>query len=494
MPLLKIDRLVRSFGPTRALAGASLELDAGEIVALMGANGAGKSTLVNILSGALDADSGTITFAGHPYAVRSPADAGHAGIVTVHQSTDRVGAPGLTVADTLLLNSYADGSAPFFVSRRTIRRKARDILTEAGFELPLDQEFADLSAADRQLVAIARAVARKALVLILDEPTASISGPESERLYRILKRLRGEGMAILYISHRIADLEALADRVAVMRGGQVVGSFNRPVDFEKAVETMIGRPLQSARPDTREATGAPIFEMRNASLLPGTIPFDLDLHAGEVVAISGVLGAGKSRLLSAIFGNAALAGGTMYLDGNSYAPASVRAAIDAGVFMAAEDRHRSSLMPADWPGSTLAATISLPHLAIWFPSGFLLGRREQAEAGRAIHRLGIRASGPDAAISSLSGGNQQKVILGRWEAEPSRLLLLDEPFQGVDVGARHDIITAIRANTQRATLIATSDPEEALEVADRILFIDHHTLTPAALSPASAQTFEAAAR
>jgi simple sugar transport system ATP-binding protein len=494
MPLLKIDRLARSFRPTRALTGASLELDAGEIVALMGANGAGKSTLVNILSGALDADSGTITFAGHPYAVRSPADAGHAGIVTVHQSTDRVGAPGLTVADALLLNNYADGSAPFFVSRRTIRRKARDILTAAGFELPLDLDFADLSAADRQLVAIARAVARKASVLILDEPTASISRPESERLYRILKRLRSEGMAILYISHRIADLEALADRVVVMRGGQVVGSFNRPVDFEKAVETMIGRPPQSARPDTREGMGAPIFEMRNASLLPGTIPFDLDLHAGEVVAISGVLGAGKSRLLSAIFGNAALAGGTMHLDGKRYAPASVRAAIDAGVFMAAEDRHRSSLMPADWPGSTLAAAISLPHLANWFPSGFLLGRREQDEAGRAIQRLGIRTSGPDAAMSSLSGGNQQKVILGRWEAEPSRLLLLDEPFQGVDVGARHDIITAIRANIPRATLIATSDPEEALEVADRILFIDHHTLTPAALNPASAQTFEAAAR
>lgn len=494
MPLLKIESLTRSFGATRALAGANLELDAGEIVALMGANGAGKSTLVNILSGALDADSGTVLFADRSYSVSSPAEASRAGIVTVHQSTDRVGAPGLTVADALLLNSYADGSVPFFIRRRTIRRKARDMLVKVGFELPLDLDFADLSAADRQLVAIARAVACKASLLILDEPTASISGRESERLYRILKQLREEGMAILFISHRIADLEALADRVVVMRGGQVVGNFNRPVDFDKAVETMIGRPLQSARPDAREAIGAPIFEMRDISLLPDTAPFDLELHAGEVVAISGVLGAGKSRLLSAIFGNAALAGGTMRLDGRPYAPASIRAAIDAGVFMAGEDRHRSSLMPADWPGSTLAATISLPHLATWFASGFLLGGRERAEAGRAIHRLGIKASGPDAAISSLSGGNQQKVILGRWDAEPSRLLLLDEPFQGVDVGARHDIIKAIRANTQRATLIATSDPEEALEVADRILFIDHHTLAPAAPHPASARTFEAANR
>lgn len=492
MPLLKINRLSHSFGPTRALSGIDLQLNAGEIVALMGANGAGKSTLVNILSGTLEADSGDIALAGKPYKAKSPAQASQAGIVTVHQSTDRVGAQGLTVADAVLLNSYADGSAPFFLNRKTIRCRARDVLREAGFDLPLDLDFADLSAADRQLVAIARAVGRKSSILILDEPTASISGPESERLYQILKRLRDEGMGILYISHRTADLEALADRVVVMRGGQIIGNFHRPVDFEKAIEAMIGRPLQSARPDTRRATGTPIFEMRNVGLLPGATPFDLDVHAGEVVAISGVLGAGKSRLLSAIFGDAKLIGGTMRLDGRPYAPRTVRDAIDAGVFMAAEDRHRSSLMPADWPGSSLAATISLPHLAAWFPSGVLLGRRERTEADRAIQRLGIRASGPNAAMSSLSGGNQQKVILGRWDAAPSRLLLLDEPFQGVDVGARHDIIAAIRANTQRATLIATSDPEEALEVADRILFIDRHTLKPAALSPASVSIIEVA--
>ncbi len=491
MALLQIDNLTRSFGPTRALSDVSLAFEPGEIVALMGANGAGKSTLVNILSGALDADSGTIRLRGARYTVTSPAQANRAGIVTVHQSTDRVGAPGLTVADALLFSDFADASAPMFLNRRSVRRRAAAIAEEAGFDLPLDIDFAELVAADRQLVAIARAIARKASILIMDEPTASISGRESERLYSILKRLRAQGLAILYISHRVADLQALADRVVVMRGGQVVGNFKQPIDFEQAVETMIGRSLRSARPDARAAAGAPILAMRDVQLVAGAIPFDLDLHAGEVVAVTGVLGAGKSRLLSAIFGTTKLAAGSMRLDAKPYAPDTAKAAIEAGVFMAAEDRHRSSMMPAGWPGSPLAETISLPHLRKWFPTGLLVGRREQVEAERAIQRLGIKAAGADAAMASLSGGNQQKVILARWEAEPSRLLLLDEPFQGVDVGARRDIIDAIRANRERATLIATSDPEEALEVADRILFIDHHTVEAAAPGAPPEHTFDA---
>jgi simple sugar transport system ATP-binding protein len=476
MALLQVDNLHRSFEQTRALSGASLTIERNEIVALMGANGAGKSTLVKILSGVLSADHGAVTLKGIPFEPRSPAAAASAGIVTVHQSTDLVGSPGLTVADVLLLNRFADGSEPFFISRKANRRAARAMLDAVGFDLPLDRDFGDLAAADRQLVAIARALSNKADLLILDEPTASLSVDESRRLFDILLRLRENGLAILYISHRTADLEAIADRALVMRGGAVVGAFARPIDFPKAIETMIGRKLPSARTDAKRSRGAPVFEMHQARLLPGSEPFDLSLHEGEVVAITGVLGAGKSRLLSAIFGILPLAAGTMVLDGKAHAPKSAAAAIAAGVAMAAEDRHRSSLMPPSWPGNSLAATISLPHLAKWYRHGFLFGDREKREAERAIERLHIKAPGPLASIWSLSGGNQQKAVLARWEAEPSRLLLLDEPFQGVDVGARQDIIRAIRQRTDRATLIATSDPEEAVEVADRIIVIDRHSL------------------
>ncbi len=476
MALLQAQALSRSFGSTRALADFNFSIERGEIVALMGANGAGKSTFVKIISGVLPADSGSVTFKGQTFAPATPAEASAAGVVTVHQSTDLVGIPGLTVGDALLLNRFVDRKQPFFASRGRVRREAQAMLREAGFDLPVDRDFAELSAAERQLVAIARGLANKAELLILDEPTASLSATESRRLYAALLDLKKRGIAILYISHRTADLEALADRVAVLRGGRLVESFDRPVNFDLAIETMIGRPLASARPDARVGAGVPVFELSGARLLPGSDPFDLTLHRGEVVAITGVLGVGKSRLLSAIFGNVAVAEGEMRLAGRAYAPSSPREAVDAGVAMAGEDRHRSSLMPAGWPGESIAATISLPHLHRWYPTGFIQPRREREKAETAIRRLGIRASGPNTSVWTLSGGNQQKVVLARWEAEPCKLLLLDEPFQGVDVGARHDIITAIRSRNDRATLIATSDPEEALEVADRVLTMDHHTI------------------
>ncbi|OWV97345.1 ABC transporter ATP-binding protein [Rhizobium sp. R72] len=480
MPLLHIENLTHSFGATRALRGLDLSIERGEIVALMGANGAGKSTLVKILSGVLAADGGKISLNGHAFAPRTPSEASSAGIGTVHQSTDIVGAPGLTVADALLLHRFAEPSTPFFVSRSSLRRQAQAMLDAAGFSLPLDRDFGDLLAADRQLVAIARALSGRADLLILDEPTAGLSGDESRRLFDILRQLRSTGRAILYISHRTADLEAVADRALVMRGGRVVRSFGRPIDFTSAIEAMIGRRLQAARPDARRQAGGLVLEMRNARLMPTSVPFDLAIREGEVVAVTGALGVGKSRLLSAIFGVRPLAGGKMLLDGQPHAPRSPAEAIASGVAMAAEDRHRSSLMPAGWPGQSLAATISLPHLKKWYRWGFLISERERREAGQAISRLGIKASDPFASVWSLSGGNQQKAVIARWQAEPSRLLLLDEPFQGVDVGARSDIIAALRASNDRATLIATCDEEEAYEVADRILSIDRHTLQPIA--------------
>ncbi|MER9516395.1 sugar ABC transporter ATP-binding protein [Mesorhizobium sp. M0614] len=466
----------KSFGPTRALAGADLTVAAGEVVALMGANGAGKSTLVKILSGSHVPDAGTITLGGRIVALASPSAAKAAGIATVHQATDQAGAAGLTVAENLLLDELCQPGERFFVSARSIRRRARAIAALIDLDLPLDRDFVDLRPAERQLIAIAR-VAAKASVLILDEPTSSLSATEADRLFAIIRRLRAGGMAILYISHRLGDLAAIADRAVVMRGGRIVGAFAKPIDFPAAVAAMIGRTLEAATHDGKISAAPIIASIKGAQLIPGARPFDLDLRSGEVIALTGTLGSGKTRLLRTLFGLETLAQGSFVLDGKPWLSNGPARSIENGVFMVAEDRWASSLLPPEVPGASIAGTIALPHLRRWFPDGLLRVARERKVAAEAIARLGIKARGPDDKLDELSGGNQQKVVLARWQAAPCRLLLLDEPFQGVDVGARADLISAIRnSQSGSATLIATSDTEEALEVADRILVMRDHSL------------------
>jgi simple sugar transport system ATP-binding protein len=468
---LEVRGVSKRFGPTVALDGVDLTVAPGEIVGLMGANGAGKSTLVNILAGVFHAEAGDIRLDGNRIRPATPKAAIAEGVVAIHQATDRAGVPGLTVADALLLDRFADGRTGIFVSPHSVRGEAETIARQAGFNLPLDEDFGEIGTAERQLVAIARALSAKPKLLILDEPTASLSAAEADRLFAILDDLAARGMAIIYISHRTADLERLASRVVVLRGGRVVATQSRPVDFSVAVEAMIGRPVASVRPPARTG-GAVRLLIRELRFFPNSRPIDLDIREGEVMALIGPLGSGKSRLLNILFGAEAAYSGEVLLDGTPFRPRSPRDAIAGGVFLAGEDRKRTSFVPADWPGGTVAAAIAQPHLRRWFPTGFLVRRKERQAAEHGISSLGIRTSGPFARLDTLSGGNQQKVVLARWQAEPARLLLLDEPFQGVDVGARADIIAAIRAQDRVATLIATSDAEEAFEVADRVLVLD----------------------
>ena len=473
----------KRFGSTQALHAVDFEVSPGEIVGLMGANGAGKSTLVNVLVGAVRPDGGVMSVDGRPYAPASPREAIAAGIVAIHQATDRAGAPGLTVAETLLLDRFADGRSGFFVSPASIRRRAAAIAGRAGFSLPLDRDFADIGPAERQLVAIARALSADARVLVFDEPTASLSSSEAERLFDVIEALAAAGLAIVYISHRTQDLKRLASRVVVLRGGRVVGGFRPPIDFSATLQAMVGRPVEGVHPEARAASGPAVLETQGLRLRRGAPPIDLALRAGEVTAITGPLGAGKSRLLLTLFGAIARVEGAMRLNGKPWRPRSPADAIAAGVHLAAEDRRRTSFVPADWPGGSLSASIALPHLRRWFPHGFLRPAVERAAALAAIRSLDIRASGPDARLDTLSGGNQQKVVLARWLAERPRVLLLDEPFQGVDVGARADIAAAVRRLSDVATLVTASDPEEALEVADRIFVLDAGGLRPFAGEP-----------
>ena len=485
---LVVASLSKSYGATKALAEVDLVCNPGEIVALMGANGAGKSTLVKVLCGITQADGASIKLRGRPIAPRTPAEAEDLGIVAVHQAIADVGVPTLTVAENLLLDRFCRGDAPVVFGPAAILRAAQEVAAEIGLSLNLRARLDSVSLADRQLIAIARAVARKPTVMLFDEPTASLSSSEAERLFAVIERLKARGVAILYISHKTADLRRLADRTVVLRDGRVAGAFTKPVDFTAALTAMIGRDIDTA-PRRSVRLGPAVLRIDGGRLRRSERPFDLLVHAGEVLAVTGPVGSGKTSLAGSIFGLWPFAAGSMSLDGAPWRPRGPAGAIARGVFYAGEDRWRTSFFPATVPFASIAGTLSFPFLRARAPHGFISRRHELSAAERAIAQFGIRTLGPHARLPELSGGNQQKVVLARWSAEPARLLLLDEPFQGVDIGARDDIIRAIRTQSaNRATIVFVNDYEEAVEVADRIVVMEDNTIGPAEPCPPSLQS------
>ena len=464
---LRLDGVGKSFAENPVLVDLDLDIRSGEVLALLGANGAGKSTLVKILAGSHAHDTGRLAIDGEEVGFSSPHDARRHGIVAVHQQVEQGVVPGLSVAENLLLDELCGASGSLFFRPGEALRRAAEIAAALELHLPLQAPIETLGTAERQLVILCRALALKPRLLILDEPTASLSTVEAERLFQLIDRLRERGVAILYISHRLSDLQRVADRALVLRDGRLVGEFAAPLDLAAAVESMLGAALGEVELQPLER-GATVLSLRDWQLEAHSAAFDLDLHEGEVVALTGLLGAGKSEIAEVLFGLRKHYAGTVRLDGRDWLPRTPREAISAGVFFAAEDRARNSRVP----GFSVRASMTLPFLRNFTRFGFIDRDRERAKVAEQIDALGIKGPGIEFPLELLSGGNQQKVILARWLLGQGRVLILDEPFQGVDVRARRDIGQRIRASAVgRATLVICSDPDEALEIADRILVV-----------------------
>jgi len=460
-PLVVLRGIQKRFGAIQALASVDFELCAGEVHALVGENGAGKSTLIRVIAGAETPDAGTLRVNGQAVERMTPRRARELGVAVLHQQPALFNE--LSVAENLFLGR--DGA---LVRWRHRRARARAVLDSIGAEIDPDERCGALGPAQKKEVEIARALLADAPILVLDEPTAVLPAREAERLLATVASLRARGIGVVYISHRLEEVERIADRITVLCDGRTVWSGPaRAVTRAELLRHMVGRELGAEpRERARGEPGPPVLAVRQlTSARLGLAGVDLDLGASEILGLAGLVGAGRSELAACLFGLAPIDAGSIELDGRPYHPRSPREAIERGLVLVPEDRARDGLVLA----SSVRENAVLPWLARVTRSGLLVPRRESAVARSVLESVGVRAE-LDARAGSLSGGNQQKLALGRWLLERPRVLVLDEPTQGVDVAGRAEIHARVRAlaSSGVAVLLISSDMDELVALSDRI--------------------------
>ncbi|WP_433302067.1 sugar ABC transporter ATP-binding protein [Actinoplanes sp. CA-030573] len=464
--VLKLTDVVKTFPGVRALDGVQLEVEAGEVHCLLGQNGAGKSTLIKVLAGVHHADGGEISWLGEPFAPATPQAAMRAGIATIYQELDLV--DDLSVAENAFLGHE---HARFgFTRRRSTAGRTKEILARLGHaEIPATQLVRKLPAAGKQIVSMARALSHDAKLIVMDEPSAVLAHDEVANLFRIIRELTAEGIAVIYISHRLAEIREIGDRVTVLKDGRTTAANlpARTTPTRELVGKMTGRSIEYVFPP-RPATGErnePLLVVSGLTRHGEFADANLTVAPGEIVGIAGLVGSGRSELLETIFGARRPDAGTVVLDGRRVS--GVGKAVKSGMGMAPEERKSQALLLDEpvYKNMTLASFAGFAH------GGFTDARDERAAALKTADQLELRPRDVDRAARTLSGGNQQKVVVGRWLLGDTRLLLLDEPTRGVDVGARAELYQVIRGLAENGVgvLLVSSEVPEVLGLADRVL-------------------------
>jgi rhamnose transport system ATP-binding protein len=464
VPVLSLAGVHKHFGGIQALRGVDLDLYAGEVVALLGENGAGKSTAVKIMTGVYRPDAGEVRVAGTPVELRSTQDAWRHGIAAVYQET--VMFDDLSVAENIFMGHL--------VTRRTglldfpaMKRRARAILDGLESDLEVDTLLGALSVAQKHLVAIARALSHDARVLIMDEPTAALSSREVEELYRITRHLTRAGTAILFISHKLDEIFAIADRYAVFRDGNSVGhGAMTDVDEDRLVQLMVGRTITEIFPKTTAPLGEPVLEVRELGNETEFADISFTLHKSEVLGFYGLVGSGRTELMETIFGLEHATRGSVTMNGRALG-SSPREAIEQGLVLVPEDRQRNGAVLGLSVRENLSLP-SLPHLSrnLWVDTA-----AEEVLARAVVERLSIKCHSLEQALSDLSGGNQQKVVIGKWLATQPKIVILDEPTKGIDIGSKsavHAFVGELVAQGVSVILVSSELPE-VMGIADRIV-------------------------
>ena len=469
---LDVDGVSKSFQGVRALRDVGLALRGGRVTGLVGQNGAGKSTLMNVLGGVVQPDAGRMTLDGAPYRPRTSADAAAAGIAFIHQELNLF--PNLSIADNLFIDRFPRrGRAPF-IDRRAARARAEELLEAVGLRHPPQTSVERLSPGERQLVEIARALSRDARLIIFDEPTTSLTSRETERLFELVERLKAEKKAVAFISHTLTDVLHLADVVVVLRDGErVAAGAAEAFSVERLIAEMVGRRLERRFPErTSKPTEEVIFEVRGLSE-PGVVrDVHLTLHRGEVVGLFGLMGSGRTELARILFGLDAFSQGEILLDGRPIGALSTRERIGRGLAFVSESRREEGLLME----ASVMENASLASLGRYArtPLRLLDGRRLREDVRGVADALGVRRGSLGRhPVKSLSGGNQQKVVLGKWLLSEPSVFVLDEPTRGIDVAAKYDVYALVADLAARgaAVLCISSELEELAGLCDRILVL-----------------------
>jgi len=466
-PVLELSGISKSFAGVRALHEAGLRLYPGEVHALMGQNGAGKSTLIKVLTGVHAADAGTMRLAGKPIRPRSPLEAQRLGISTVYQEVNLC--PNLTVAENVFAGRYPRRA--WRIDWASMNTQARELLARLNLDIDVTRLLASYPVAVQQMVAIARALSVQAQVLILDEPTSSLDDEEVQRLFAVLRRLRDDGMAILFVTHFLDQVYALSDRITVLRNGEGVGEYlARDLPAPALIAAMVGRELAARRdvaaPAARAADAPPLVELRGLGQKGQLQPTDLALHAGEVLGLGGLLGSGRTELAHLLFGILPSDQGALHVDGKVQRVDCPSSAARLGMGLCPEDRKTDGIV-ADL---SVRENIMLALQARRGLTRFISVEEQARTAERFVKLLGIKTADVDVPIGQLSGGNQQKALLARWLATQPRLLILDEPTRGIDVAAKQEIMDEILrlAGEGMAVLFISSEIDEVVRVSNRI--------------------------
>ncbi len=465
-PALKMTGIEKRFGPVRALSGVSFSVRPGTVHALVGENGAGKSTLMKVLAGVYSPDAGTIEIGGQAQKFSNPAESLAAGISMIYQELNLVG--DLSVAENLFLGREPKGRFPGTVDFARMTEQTDSILGAFGFRIDSRALVRDLSAADCQIVEIVKALARDASIIVMDEPTSSLSEAETQTLLKTVRDLRDRGISVIYISHRLEEVVTIADDITVLRDGQVVHTGpSADLSMEMIVRHMVGREMKEFFPPRQTRTGAVRLKVENLSSAKGIRNISFAVHAGEVVGMAGLVGAGRTEVARAVFGVDHATSGTIQIDGQTVTITSPQEAISRGLAFLTEDRKRTGLclgLPGSW-------NITLPSLDKIGMKRWVRPAKENKIAADLVSRISIKWPGPSAPVNSLSGGNQQKLLVARWLLAESKVVIFDEPTRGIDVAAKHEVYELINqlASEGKAILFISSELPELLGMTDRIL-------------------------